>query len=197
MAKINIRTWLTWYLEVCAQNGGKVPTNIDQFLPWKMSAEKHRELAIDPTDSSWVRSIAIVLSFFRTATKAKGSIAPLRLHNELDEGSQHGVSVTRSPKGISQDVIAHHSETHHEPIPDDVQGPPSEREPTDSGVVAGSRGVRAARRRFWGESVSKLPHSKGRHGLGWGAYFGDAQRNGLPPESFEAPQRSTVSHEPD
>jgi transposase len=52
MAKINIRTWLTWYLEVCAQNGGKVPTDIDQFLPWKMSAEKHRELAIDPTDSS-------------------------------------------------------------------------------------------------------------------------------------------------
>jgi transposase len=52
MAKINIRTWLTWYLEVCAQNGGKVPTDIDRFLPWKMSAEKHRELAIDPTDSS-------------------------------------------------------------------------------------------------------------------------------------------------
>ena len=52
MAKINIRTWLTWYLEVCAQNGGKVPTDIDQFLPWKMSAGKRRELAIDPMDSS-------------------------------------------------------------------------------------------------------------------------------------------------
>jgi transposase len=52
MAKINVRTWLTWYLEACAQNGGKVPTDIDRFLPWKMSAEKQRELAIAPTDSS-------------------------------------------------------------------------------------------------------------------------------------------------
>jgi transposase len=52
MAKINTRTWLTWYLEVCAENGGKVPSDINPFLPWKMSAEKRRELAIDPQDTS-------------------------------------------------------------------------------------------------------------------------------------------------
>jgi transposase len=52
LAKINIRIWLTWYLESCAENGGQVPSDIDPFLPWKMSVEKRRELAIDPNDSS-------------------------------------------------------------------------------------------------------------------------------------------------
>ena len=52
LAKINIRTWLTWYLKSCAENGGQVPSDIDPFLPWKMSAEKRREMAIDPDDSS-------------------------------------------------------------------------------------------------------------------------------------------------
>ncbi len=52
LAKINIRTWLTWFLESCAENGGQVPSDIDPFLPWNMSAEKRREMAIDPNDSS-------------------------------------------------------------------------------------------------------------------------------------------------
>ena len=50
LAKINIRTWLTWYLKSCAENGGQVPTDIDRFMPWKMSVEKRREMAIDPND---------------------------------------------------------------------------------------------------------------------------------------------------
>src|SRR6185295_17183450 len=33
MAKINIRTWLTLFLESCAQNGGRAPSDIDPFLP--------------------------------------------------------------------------------------------------------------------------------------------------------------------
>ncbi len=52
LAKINVRTWLTWFLNCCAENGGQVPSDIDPFLPWKMSVEKRRELAIDPNDSS-------------------------------------------------------------------------------------------------------------------------------------------------
>lgn len=52
LAKINVGTWLTWYLESCAENGGQVPSDITPFLPWKMSVEKHRELAIDPNNSS-------------------------------------------------------------------------------------------------------------------------------------------------
>src|SRR5215210_3279266 len=52
LAKINIRTWLTWFLESCAQNGGQVPSDIGPFLPWKMSEEKRRAMALDPDDSS-------------------------------------------------------------------------------------------------------------------------------------------------
>jgi transposase len=52
MAKLNIRTWLTQYVESCAENGGQVPSDIDRFLPWKMSEERRRELALDPDDSS-------------------------------------------------------------------------------------------------------------------------------------------------
>jgi transposase len=52
MAKINIRTWLTLFLESCAQNGGRVSSDIDPFLPWKMSEQRRREMALDPDDSS-------------------------------------------------------------------------------------------------------------------------------------------------
>ena len=52
LAKINVRTWLTWFLNCCAENGGHVPSDITAFLPWEMSLEKRRELAIDRDDSS-------------------------------------------------------------------------------------------------------------------------------------------------
>jgi transposase len=52
LAKLNIRTWLTQYLGSCAETGGQVPSDIDRFLPWKMSEERRRELALDPDDSS-------------------------------------------------------------------------------------------------------------------------------------------------
>ena len=52
LAKINIRIWLMWFLKSCADNGGRVPSDIDPFLPWEMSMEKRREMAIDPNDSS-------------------------------------------------------------------------------------------------------------------------------------------------
>jgi transposase len=52
LAKLNIRTWLTQYLESCAENGGRVPSDIDPFLPWKMSEQRRGELLLDPDDSS-------------------------------------------------------------------------------------------------------------------------------------------------
>jgi transposase len=30
------RSWLTTYLQACAENGGQAPSNIDAFLPWSM-----------------------------------------------------------------------------------------------------------------------------------------------------------------
>jgi transposase len=52
LSQINIRKWLTWFLNSCAQNGGQVPADIDPFLPWKMSDEKRCEIALDPDDTS-------------------------------------------------------------------------------------------------------------------------------------------------
>jgi transposase len=44
MWKLNPRKWLTWYFEQCAAAGGKVPEDIQQFLPWNLSAEKRKNL---------------------------------------------------------------------------------------------------------------------------------------------------------
>jgi transposase len=52
LAKINVRNWLMWYLRSCAENGGQVPPDIDQFLPWMMSIEKRLELTTEPNDTS-------------------------------------------------------------------------------------------------------------------------------------------------
>lgn len=38
--KINPRTWLTGYLNGCADNHGKVAGSINDFLPWQMSQER-------------------------------------------------------------------------------------------------------------------------------------------------------------
>ena len=44
MWKLNPRKWLTWYFEQCAAAGGKVPADIQAFLPWNLSEEKKKEL---------------------------------------------------------------------------------------------------------------------------------------------------------
>ena len=44
MWKLNPRKWLTWYFEHCAAAGGKVPQDVQSFLPWNLSAEKKKEL---------------------------------------------------------------------------------------------------------------------------------------------------------
>jgi transposase len=42
--KLNPRKWLTWYFEQCAVAGGKVPEDIQPFLPWNLDAAKRNEL---------------------------------------------------------------------------------------------------------------------------------------------------------
>jgi len=37
---LNLRTWLTAYLQACADNGNAPPADIDTFLPWKMDAKR-------------------------------------------------------------------------------------------------------------------------------------------------------------
>ena len=37
---LNLRTWLTTYLQACADNGNAPPADIDIFLPWQMDAKR-------------------------------------------------------------------------------------------------------------------------------------------------------------
>jgi transposase len=43
--KLNPRRWLTWYFQRCAEAGGRVPEDIQPFLPWNLGAETTEELA--------------------------------------------------------------------------------------------------------------------------------------------------------
>lgn len=52
LCQLNPRAWLTWYLQSCAEQGGKPPADIAPFLPWNLSAENRRVLALSPPDSS-------------------------------------------------------------------------------------------------------------------------------------------------
>jgi transposase len=52
IAGLNVRTWLTEFLNYCAENGGRVPADVASFLPWSMSQERRRALALDRDDSS-------------------------------------------------------------------------------------------------------------------------------------------------
>ena len=37
--QINPRLWFNWYLQSCAEAGGQAPSDIEPFLPWKMSPD--------------------------------------------------------------------------------------------------------------------------------------------------------------
>jgi transposase len=43
--RLNPRKWLTAYLQACAQAGGKTPEDVDQWLPWNLSAQQKKDLA--------------------------------------------------------------------------------------------------------------------------------------------------------
>jgi transposase len=52
---LNPRRWLTWYFERCAEAGGRVPEDIQPFLPWNLEAERKKELgepAVPPEDDT-------------------------------------------------------------------------------------------------------------------------------------------------
>lgn len=50
---LNVRLWLTAYLEACAAAGGQAPAEAARFLPWRLSAEEKRRYGMEPvaTDS--------------------------------------------------------------------------------------------------------------------------------------------------
>lgn len=43
--RINPRKWLRAYLQACALAGGKVPEDVDRWMPWNLTAQQKREMA--------------------------------------------------------------------------------------------------------------------------------------------------------
>jgi transposase len=52
LCHVNVRKWLTWFLQSCAENGGNAPADITPFLPWNLSVEQRLALRVDPADTS-------------------------------------------------------------------------------------------------------------------------------------------------
>lgn len=48
--QLNPRRWLTAYLQACAANGGQVPANPEQFLPWHLTAAQRQALGAPDAD---------------------------------------------------------------------------------------------------------------------------------------------------
>jgi transposase len=44
LGQINPRLWLHWYLQSCAEAGGQIPNDIEQFLPWNLSEDMSTKL---------------------------------------------------------------------------------------------------------------------------------------------------------
>jgi transposase len=42
---LNPHAWLTWYLDACAAAGGRVPADVESFLPWNLSVERRAALS--------------------------------------------------------------------------------------------------------------------------------------------------------
>jgi transposase len=55
--ELNPRTWLRWYLDGCADAGGKAPASIEGYLPWNMN-EAERQAASVPMGGESVLAIA-------------------------------------------------------------------------------------------------------------------------------------------
>ena len=54
--KLNARTWLSAYLQACADNGNRAPRDIEAFLPWTMDKARlavmraPRPAVLEPTE---------------------------------------------------------------------------------------------------------------------------------------------------
>jgi transposase len=61
--ELNPHHWLTAFLQSCADNGGKSPTDLSAFLPWTMTQERREALA---------RPVPVTLPPFAHASQEQG-----------------------------------------------------------------------------------------------------------------------------
>ena len=51
---LNPRTWLSEYLQACADNGNQAPSDISAFLPWDMDATRLAAMGAPPRAASTI-----------------------------------------------------------------------------------------------------------------------------------------------
>jgi hypothetical protein len=66
LGSLNPHHWLTAFLQAWADHGGKSPTDLSPFLPWKMTPERRAELA---------RPVPMTLPIFASGCQAQGASA--------------------------------------------------------------------------------------------------------------------------
>ncbi len=49
---LNPRTWLKCYFEACAQNSGRPPEDLSEFLPWSMNETRRQQLSKQPSNDT-------------------------------------------------------------------------------------------------------------------------------------------------
>jgi transposase len=47
---LNPRLWLTAYLEACATASGQTPPDLESYLPWNLSEERHKQWSLKPEE---------------------------------------------------------------------------------------------------------------------------------------------------
>ena len=100
LAKINIRIWLTWFLQSCAENGGQVPFDI-RSVP----ALEH-VVGTAPRDGDRFRRQFLNPAKHDHPSEAEtdqGPTTPLRLHNGLGEALLEDRGEVLPPLSVSRD----------------------------------------------------------------------------------------------
>jgi hypothetical protein len=46
--QLDVRAWLSRYVNACAEAGGRAPAQATAYLPWNMSKEQRHELMPEP-----------------------------------------------------------------------------------------------------------------------------------------------------
>jgi transposase len=50
--KLNLRLWLSWYLQACAENGGTAPADISPYLPWNLAPQHRQSFHLETQNTS-------------------------------------------------------------------------------------------------------------------------------------------------
>ena len=65
--RLNPRTWLTAYLQACAEHAGQAPSDVSAFLPWAMDARQLAAMRACPAGTAHYTEAVRALESFDTS----------------------------------------------------------------------------------------------------------------------------------